>query len=649
MEFTLVENMVLLLLVALAVAFVLLRFNIPAVVGFLLSGAVIGPHGLGLISDIESVKSIAEVGIILLLFTIGIEFAPARLMRIGKEILLGGGLYLIITLMVIGFISSYLGLKLKSAIVIGFIFSLSSTAIVLKILYDRAETTTAYGKLTIGVLLFQDLAVIPAMIILNLSGDTKINMLLSGMLSFASLIGLFFLTYFTGRLILGYAARTMHRELFTIAVIVIGLGVPLLAHLSGASYSLGAFIAGLGLSRCEYSHQVETEILPFRDVFNSIFFISMGMLIDINFISRNVFPVLLLSAGLIILKIIIAMISLRFLQGSFRIIFLSAFALANAGEFSLVLLGISTEKNILTEQHYQILISIASLSMLFAPFLIMASHRIVFKIQEYFKELETRIDIEEELRNHVIICGYGVNGQNLAKVLKATGLKYLILEINPATVRSAKVKGEPIFYGDATRSEILVKAGVKHARMIVLAISDPVATRRAVWTARQLNKNIYILVRTRFVSEVEELYKLGANSVIPEEFETSIEIFARVLKEYRIPDNVIAQQIQIIRMKGYEMLRSPDVLSEKKSDIEKILLSTLTESIYIEDNSPATGNSIEKLNIRKETGASIIAVVREGKAITNPPGDLKIQKSDVVILIGSHAQLFKARKLLTGI
>ncbi len=648
MQFTLVENIVLLLLVALVVTFLLLRFNIPAVVGFLLSGAVIGPHGLGLISDIDSVKSIAEVGIILLLFTIGIEFAPAGLMRIGKEILLGGGLQVVLTILAAGFISYHIGLNTFSAIVVGFILSLSSTAIVLKILSDRAETVTAHGKLTIGVLLFQDLIVIPAMIILDLTGNRGIDMILQGLFSFVSLLALFFLTYYTGRLILGYAARTMHRELFTIAVIVIGLGVPLLAHLAGASYSLGAFIAGLGLSRCEYSHQVETEILPFRDVFNSIFFISMGMLIDVNFIFKNISLILLLTSGLIFLKIVLTLISLRFLSGSFRTIFLSAFALANAGEFSLVLTGISAEKNILSDRIYLILISVISLSMLLAPLLIWISNRVVFKIQEYFNLLETRIDIEEEIGNHVIICGYGLNGQNLAKVLKAVGLRYTILEINPQTVRSAKIKGEPIFYGDATRSEILLKAGVQKARMIVFAISDPVATRRAVWTARQLNENLYILVRTRFVNEMEELYKLGANSVIPEEFETSIEIFAHVLKEYNVPENVISQQIQMIRMKDYEMFRSPVVFTERKSEIEKILLSTLTESIYIEDNYPAVNKSIEGLNVRKETGASIIAVVREGEAITNPPGEFKIEQGDVIILIGSHAQLFKARKLLTG-
>lgn len=644
----LIGNIVLILLVALIIAFLLLRFKIPALAGFLIAGAVIGPHGLGLIHDIDSVRQIAEVGIILLLFTIGIEFAPARLLRIRQELLIGGGLQVLLTSIFIAFVLYAIDFNLRVSAFSGFVLSLSSTAIVLKILSDKGETTSVHGKLAIGVLLFQDIAVIPAMIILNITELSTSNLLKKGLLPLATLIVLYFLTYYIGRLILGTVARTMYRELFTIAVIVLGLGIPLFASFAGASYSLGAFIVGLGLASCEYSHQVESEIMPFRDVFNSLFFISMGMLIDAEFIYKNLSLVFLFALALVLSKFIIGMISLRIISGSFRSIFLAGVSLANIGEFSLVLLAMGFEKEIISREFYQILLAISSVTLLIAPFMITLSERIVFPLQRYFKEFETRVDFDEvgSFYNHVIICGYGLNGQNLARVLKSVGLKYVVLEINPATVRTAKLSGEPIFYGDVTRSEILLKAGITSAKMVVIAISDPVATRRAVWICRSLNNKVYILVRTRFVSEVEELYKLGANSVIPEEFETSIEIFAHVLKEYRIPDNVINQQIQLIRLRDYEMLRRPSAMPDRRTEIDKILLATLTDSIYIEKDYYSVGKSIEKLNVRKESGASVIAIVRKGKAVTNPPVDFVIEAEDVVILIGSHAELDRARRLL---
>lgn len=650
MEFNILESIVLLLVVALVVSFILVKLNIPTAIGFIISGILIGPYGAGIVSNTETIKSIAEFGIILLMFTIGIEFAPARLFHIGREIIIGGSTQVLLTSLLIFLIAYFSKSGTMSSILTGFILSLSSTAIVLKILNDRGETYTSYGKIVIGVLLFQDLCVIPGMVILNLA-DTQISTLvIKSFLSLLSLGVLFFLTYYAGRIILGSVAMTMNRELFTIAVITLSLGVSLLGYLSGSSYSLGAFIAGLGLSRSEFSHQVETEILPFRYVFNSIFFMSMGMFIDIDFILKHVGIVLITTTGLIILKMLTGAITSMILTRSFRTIFLSTVALSNVGEFALILLGISMEKGLISSDIYQVLLGSASLTMIVAPLMIYLTGRVAFDVQKLFDDSGTEIEFREEETpsNHVIICGYGLNGQNLAKVLKAVGIKYVILDINPATVRSVKLKGEPIYYGDVTRSDILIKAGIQKAKIIVFAISDPVATRRAVWISRHLNDRIYIFVRTRFVNEMEELYRIGANAVIPEEFETSIEIFAHVLKEFRIPDNVIEQQIKLIRMKDYEMLRVPQAISDRKTEIEKILLSTLTESIYIEETYTAVNKSIEELNVRKETGASIIAVVRKGDAITNPSGEMKLQKGDVVILIGSHAQLFKARKLLTG-
>jgi len=317
------------------------------------------------------------------------------------------------------------------------------------------------------------------------------------------------------------------------------------------------------------------------------------------------------------------------------------------------LLNIGQKYNIINAYHYQYLLIITIFTMLLTPFLIRwaPSKWVTSSSIKDVDLLEQEFDtgkLKCSLTNHVIIVGYGLNGKNLAKVLKETGIKYNILEINANIVNNAKKNGEPIVYGDSTRAEILDKLAVKCAGIIVFAISDPSATRRGVWLARKLNPDIYILVRTKNVSEIEELHKLGANEIIPEEFETSVEIFSRVLQKYHIPTNIIEEQIKIIRSSGYRMLRGLSLEPHNLTDLQKVLNLSLTETFLISENSTASGVKLFDLDLRNKTGVTVIAVVRQGKAFTNPDRDFIINPGDILVLLGSHKQLHDAMELLSN-
>lgn len=654
-------DLLIILLVSVPVAYFCLRLKLPLLVGLILSGIAIGPYGLGWIHEIEAIEVLAEIGVMLLLFTIGLEFSLRRLREMKTLVLVGGGLQVAITVGVTAVIAVLFGRGMGQAVFFGFLVALSSTAIVLKSYVERNEVDAPHGRAAIGILLFQDISIVVMLLLVPiLGGDdvvstTRILFSLGG--SLLAMVLLVLAAWFLLPPFLKKIAHLRSPEAFLLTVVLLCLGMSWVTSHFGLSLALGAFIAGMVLADSDYSHQVTAEILPFRDVFNSLFFVSIGMLLSVTSLYQNLAVVAVLVVGLVLLKAIIVWGIIRVLGFPQRIATMAALGLAQIGEFSFVLARMGQGANLLPENDYQTFLAASILSMIATPFLIAFAPRIGYAVQKLFKD-GSDVDLQNSeddihmtssggLQQHVIIVGYGLNGRNLARVLRTIGIPYVILELNAEVVRRTKEKGEKINFGDATRREVLLHAGIENAWAMVLAMSDAPAARRTVDQARRLSEKLHIIVRTRYVAEITELYELGANEVIPEEFETSIEIFSRVLHRYGIARNVIENQIERIRRQGYEMLRSPALPEpvERRPDLGLALGSADTETVTLEPDSPVIGKTLGELNIRGRSGGTVIAVVRDGQTKISPGANYSLAVGDSVVLLGTPEKLDRARAL----
>ena len=657
---TLFADLLIILLVSVPVAYLCLRVKLPLLVGLMLTGMAIGPYGLGLITDLHSIEVLAEVGVMLLLFTIGLEFSIKRLRTMKTLVLVGGGLQVLITIVAVAGTAYLVGRELRQGVFFGFLVALSSTAIVLKSYVDRNEVDAPHGRAGIGILLFQDISIVFMLLGVPLLGGEDIVSLASIVINLGtSLLALLLIVlgaWFLLPRFLKQVVQLKSPEVFVLTVVLVCLGMSWVTSQFGLSLALGGFIAGMVLADTDYNHQVTTEILPFRDVFNSLFFVSIGLLLSISALVAKFGTVVVIVIGVILGKALIIWLVIRLLGFPQRIAIMTAMGLAQIGEFSFVLARSGQGVGLLPEGDYQIFLAVSVISMIATPFLIMAAPRVSFWLQRFLRD-GTVHDVEnvesEEihltssggLQQHVIIVGYGLNGKNLARVLRAVGIPYVVLELNAEVVKRAKDKGEKINFGDATRREVLMHAKVDKAWAVVLAMSDPGAARRTVGVARSLNDDVRIIVRTRYVAEIEELYQLGADEVIPEEFETSIEIFARVLHRYGTPRNVIEGQIERIRKQGYEMLRSPSPLPEKMEDVRSAFNAAGAETVRIPEDSPVLGKNLGELDIRGQTGATIIAIVRDGETNISPGADYRLQALDTAVLLGPPESIEKAVEL----
>ncbi|MFN8625513.1 MAG: cation:proton antiporter [Candidatus Binatia bacterium] len=646
-EGNILRDLVVLFAAALPIVYIFQRLNVPSVVGFLIAGIVIGPNGAGLIAQTADVESLAELGLVLLLFVVGLELSLAQLARLGRIIVWSGCIQVFGTGALGYAVAWLLGLSLSTSLLLGFLLAHSSTAIVLKTLSDRGEINAPHGRLTVGILLIQDLSLIPMMLLVRLLATGEAMSWLAVGTVLLQAAGTVTLIIVAARLLMPAVLRQIvtlrSRELFTGVVILLCLGTAWLAAWGGLSLALGALIAGLVISESEYSHQAIAEILPFRDAFNSVFFISVGMLLRLDFLWAHL-PLLIGSAvALMVCKTAVTALAVASFYRSVRVAMTTALSLAQIGELAFVLAQFALPAGLMTAQQYEVFVAVAVLSMIAAPFLIFAASRVSYAPRGLLAGTEVEADAAQlPVRNHVLIVGYGLNGEHLAHVLQETGLPYLILEINPDRLAVARRNGEPSLYGDATRGEVLRQAGAAAAHVVVVAISDPVATRRIVALTRQLSPRVPIIVRTRYVAEMDDLQRLGATEVIPEEFETSVEIFARVLRRLRVPRNVITLQVELIRNQGYSMLRGLALPRQTLDQLDQILAATTTESFMVPKGSPAAGRTIRDLQLRKMTGATVIAVVRGGQPSTNPSPDFAMQPGDILVMVGSHGQLDQA-------
>ncbi len=655
------QDLLIILAVSLPVAYACLRLKLPLLVGLMLTGIAIGPYGLGLIKELEAIEVLAEIGVMLLLFTIGLEFSLSRLREMKKLVLIGGGLQVLLTVAATFGIAVLFGRSVGQSVFFGFLIALSSTAIVLKSYIERNEVDSPHGRAGVGILLFQDISVVLMMLAIPVLGGKEpltvgtLALKLGG--SLAALVAIVALSALLIPKILRLAGKLRSPEVFLLTVVLLFLAISFATSQFGLSLALGAFIAGVVLSESDYSHQVAADILPFRDVFNSIFFVSIGLLLSIGALYQNLWNVLGLVAVLMIGKLLIVWAVVLLLGFPHRIALMSALGLAQIGEFSFILAKAGKPFDLLPESDYQTFLAAAIISMIATPFLIAAAPRLGYLSQSW---LTDKSDFPEEsgadihvtssggLTNHVIIVGYGLNGRNLARVLRSVGISYTILDVNAETVRRAKSKGEKINFGDSTRREVLSHAHTADAHALVVAISDPQAARRTVKQARALNPGLHIVVRTRYTSEIRDLLDLGANEVIPEEFETSIEIFARVLQCYGVDRPTIENQIGRIRRQGYEMLRSQSMPQTAVTDLESVLSAAGTETIRLSEASPVIGTRLIDVDLRRRTGATLIAAIRDGVTIISPTRDHEFRSGDILILFGKGENLESAVRLLQG-
>ena len=654
-------DLLIILLVSVPVAYFCLRLKLPLLVGLMLTGMAIGPYGIGLIKDLEGIEVLSEIGVMLLLFTIGLEFSLKRLGEMKRLVLVGGGLQVIVTTALVATVFTLIGRPAKQAVFFGFLVALSSTAIVLKSYVDRNEVDAPHGRVGVGILLFQDISIVFMLLAIPLlGGDDVVSLSRIAIDLGSSLLALVLIVVGAWFLLPKFLHRIVSLkspEAFLLTVVLFGLGMSWVTSHFGLSLALGGFIAGVVLADTEYNHQITTEILPFRDVFNSLFFVSIGLLLSLASLIANLGVVLAVVIALIIGKMLVVWFIIRIMGYPQRVAAMAALALAQIGEFSFVLAKSGKGVGLFDEADYQIFLAAAVISMIATPFMIAAAPRIAEGFQKLLSDGHRRgiENVEDEdihmtssggLQQHTIIVGYGLNGRNLSRVLRAVGIPYVVLELNAEVVKRAKAKGEKINFGDSTRREVLSHAAIDKAWSLVLAISDPHAARRTVKQARSMNPKLHIVVRTRYVAEIPELFNLGATEVIPEEFETSIEIFARVLTRYGTPRNVIEGQIDRIRQQGYEMLRT-QVLPAPIRENVSVLDTALTESIFLMPGSPAIGKTLGELDLRGETGATVIAVIRQGATKVSPGADYELSERDTVILVGTPAKLVRAMDLLS--
>jgi CPA2 family monovalent cation:H+ antiporter-2 len=656
-DIDLVEELLIVLAVTIAIVYLFQKMRVPAIVGFLLAGVVIGPGGWGLITGVSQVETLADLGLVLLLFTIGIEFSLETILSMQRRILVAGLLQVLLTILAILGIASVLGVSPAVGVFFGFLVAMSSTAIVLRAYQERGEINSLHGRLASGTLLFQDLCIVPMMLMVPfLARSGPVDVLGIFFALFKSLLAVGLIVWLARKVLprlLRQVALVRNREIFVLFIVLVCVGTAWLSSKTGLSLALGALIAGLVISESELSHQVVADVLPLRDCFSGIFFISIGMLLDPGSLARDWLTPASELLVLVSVKTGVTLLVFWYLYRSLRLGILLGLSLAQIGEFSFILAKAGIGHRLLSATEEQTFLAASILSMIGTPLLIQAAHGITKlmtgKASRHAAVIKTAEGAPElgRIEGHVIIIGYGLNGQNLARVLRESGIPYQVLELDPELVSRGKMAGEPISFGDGTRTDILEQMQIGRARVLVIAISDPAATARVVSQARRIRQDINIIVRTRYVAEIERLYRLGANQVIPEEFETSVEIFARVLQEFHIPRNVIALQVDLIRKEHYGTLRGLRLQGKPLDELSQYLVGATTDIFSVPPDSPLVGKTLREIDFRERSRVTVIAAVRDGKPFHNVGPEFVLKASDRLVLLGDHKALDDAARRIS--
>ncbi len=649
---------------SLAVLLLFQRLRVPALIGFIVTGILIGPGGFGLVRDERLVHTLADLGVVLLLFTVGLEFSLADLRRLGRAALVGGALQAVLTTGAVAAVLVAFGLHPARAVFFGLLVSISSTAVVLKTLADRVELNAPHGRAATGVCLFQDLMVLPIALVTPLLGrwqngtlSTPVLRLDSALRALALVVAAVAVLAVARRGIpwlIGRAARGTSREAFLFAVLLVALGSAWLASLAGVSLAIGAFLAGLMLAESDLRHRITSDVLPFRDTLASVFFVAIGMSFEPRALLGSPLVLAASTVGLVVVKGALAVLALRLTGMPWRIAGAAGVVLAQVGEFSFVLAQAGGAAGLLGVAGGQAFLTGAVFSLLAAPLLIARAPQWALALERRFAGRAAAAADEPAagggaggphaapLADHVVIAGFGLNGHNVARVLRATRVKHVVVDLDALALRDALQEGSRAFAGDVTKVDILREAGVARARVLVVALSDPTATRQVCRVARGISRDVFIIVRTRYVNEIDGLYAAGADQVVPEEFETSIEIFTAVLREFHVPTNILHAQIRLLRQERYSLLRGRKLPVDVIAQLDTLLAEGTTDTFLLLQHSPAVGSTLEALGLAGPGGPRAIAIVRGGVAITAFEPGFELRIGDTLVLTGTHVEMDRA-------
>ncbi|MBK9973975.1 MAG: cation:proton antiporter [Planctomycetes bacterium] len=659
-RFQTLQEIGVLMAVGVVAALVMARLKLPAVAGMLVAGAICGPYGMRLVSDPESISLLAEIGVVLLLFTIGLEFPLSRFLRIGKPLLIGGTLQVSLTVVAALGVGLACGLPFRAALPVAFAVSLSSTAVVLRGLQDRGEVDAPHGRFIVGTLIFQDLCVIPMLLALPVlagAGDA---------LTLAKNIGLALgqaalavvATYLVAKMVLPVLLRrvdaTRSREIFILAILTVCIGIAFATEYAGLSMALGAFLAGIVLAESPYANRALSDVLPLRDVLNALFFISLGMLFDWRTLLDAPLIVLGIFAGLVIGKGLLATIAAMFMRFPARAAIVAGLGLAQFGEFGIVIMKTAGALDLMSlGQEGRWISAAAVLSMFVTPLVLRFSPHLAAGAR-LLRPLERLLGVRgvdspardlEEASHHVVVAGYGVGGRAVVSALKAVGVRYVVLDMNAETVRAARLQKEPVYYADVTSEEALHHARVRHAAAFVLTINDPGAAHRTLDAVHRYAPETPIVVRTHYLGAGDQMRKQGATEVVSEELEAAVEIMARVLRMLNVPRNVIDREVALVRDNTQGSARSSTLPRPKLPDLQE-LADLKVESVLVSATCFSRGKTLLDLNLRARTGASVIALRRDGLLASQPRPDDPLAEGDILYLVGSLEDIRNAMTYL---
>ncbi len=657
MHFDILEMILFVFLIALFVTVIFRELKLSVILGYLLVGAFVGPHALGIVQDTSSIKELSEFGIVFLMFTIGLEFSLPKLLALKSSVYITGSSQILLCVLITTLIGKFIGMTTLSALVVGSIVAMSSTAIVVKQLNDQLELYSPHGINVLGILLLQDLAVVPLIILIaGLSSHTQHNLAL--ILLWAVVKGLFaiVLIFTAGRLLLRplfhTIAITRAIELFTLSVLLVTLSAAWITNMLGLSFALGAFLAGMMLAETEFRHQIAVEIRPFRDILLGLFFITIGMLTDISQWYQTWHWILLLFCTLTIFKMFIISVVSRLTGNSISIASRTGLILAQGGEFGFALLTLALKEKILPPDYGQVILAALLLSIAISPIIIRFNKEIVrFLLFKTMKEddivSEQKISqAAHNLKHHIIICGYGRVGQHIARLLDKVNFPYIGLDLDVELVQRAQLAGESVMYGDPTHPEILLAARLDQAKVLVISFNDPRSTIRILSMVRHRYPELPILVRCHDEYELKILKEYGATQVIAELFEESLTLSHHLLQLINISAEKIEKIMHEVRSKDYDLLKKVFIggfsddspLEPEAQQLRPILI---TEGSY------AVDQRLKDLQLR-ESGIEIVAMRRGDSKQFKPNGNIKLNTNDILIAFGTLSDLEKAEEKLLG-